>query len=273
MSAAGSFGMEPLAAAEAAIALHGAGQGLGWDGQTRTSARPSNARGNALGTNQAPPRARPWPAGAWADEGGGVVAVALPDGVDPGALAAGRRVTVTIRGRRAEVELRPPPFPAYRLALRLPGPACPARSSHEVQHGAGRVVLRLRPPEGAGGAAAAWGPGRIVQEPWEGEGAKKKKPEVSVAKYSWLDRTQSVSVYLTIPGVHELPADRVRVRFRELSLDVKVEAADKVHCFAITELPLEIVVDKSSWKTKPDQLVLTLRKWAATSWFKLQLSR
>ena len=269
--------MEPLAAAEAAIALHGAGQGLGWDGQTRTSSRPSNARGNALGTNRAPPRARPWPAGAWwaaeGAEGGGVVTVALPAGVDPGALAAGRRVTVTIRGRRAEVELRPPPFPAYRLALRLPGPACPARSSHEVQHGAGRVVLRLRPPAAGGGAeAAAWGPGRIEQEPWEGAGAQ-KKPETSVAKYSWLDRTKSVSVYLTIPGVHELPADRVRVRFRELSLDVKVEAADKVHCFAITELPLEIVVDKSSWKTKPDQLVLTLRKWAATSWFKLQLSR
>ena len=129
-----------------------------------------------------------------------------------------------------------------------------------------RLLVTLVP--GAGGEALSWGPADVRQDV-----LRAPAREETIADYSWLDRERSVSIYLKVPGVHALPPEKVRVRFRELSLDVSVDLGCVVKTFAITELPLEIVVSESRWKTKEDQLVLFLRKWARTSWFKIQQAR
>ena len=124
---------------------------------------------------------------------------------------------------------------------------------------------------GAGGPAplsGPWGSGDVRQVL-----PRPRAREETIVKYSWLDRERSVSIYLQVPGVHEIAPEKVQVRFRELSLDVRVDLGSVVKTFAITELPLEIVVAESRWRAKEDQLVLFLRKWARTAWFKIQQKR
>ena len=61
---------------------------------------------------------------------------------------------------------------------------------------------------------------------------------------------------------------------RELSFDVLIEdlgGAD--YTFAVTELPMEVVVAECKHTVETDCVKLYLRKWAKTGWFKLQLQR
>jgi hypothetical protein len=95
-----------------------------------------------------------------------------------------------------------------------------------------------------------------------------------VTEYRWSDEKQGVRIWVRVPGVHRLPPSAVRVRFRELSFDVCVsDLGGRDHQFAVTELPLEVVVSKCSWSVAVDEVKLYLRKWAKTGWHKLQLHR
>ena len=61
---------------------------------------------------------------------------------------------------------------------------------------------------------------------------------------------------------------------RELSFDVLIEdlgGAD--YTFAVTELPMEVVVAQCTFAVATDCVKVYLRKWAKTGWFKLQLAR
>ena len=276
------FAALELERAERARGAHGRGAPLEAGqvaGPGAAPARPSNARGNARGRNAPPPRAADWPAGAWRARGapgggaGSELVLTAPPGVPPGDLLA-RKLSAKFREGGAEVTLAAPPFPAWRLKVAVAGmrAACdPGKCRAEALPGAEggepeRLLVTLAP--GAGGESSSWGPADVRQEVPRA-GAR----EETIADYSWLDRERSVSIYLKVPGVHALPPEKVRVRFRELSLDVSVDLSSVVKTFAITELPLEIVVSESRWKTKEDQLVLFLRKWARTSWFKIQQAR
>ena len=68
-----------------------------------------------------------------------------------------------------------------------------------------------------------------------------------VTAYSWADETRGVRVWVRVPGVHLLSAAAVTVRFRELSFDVLVSGPSADYTFAVTELPMEIVVSECAW--------------------------
>ena len=113
---------------------------------------------------------------------------------------------------------------------------------------------------------------------WDGCGRQKaiaspKLPVVTVKSYSWSDGEQYVTVYLKIPGVHLIDDSFIEVRYRELSFDVSCQVDSKRYCFAVTELPMEIEVDRCSHRVKENELRIKLRKWARCSWFKLQVHR
>ena len=274
-----------LERAEREREAHGRGAPLEGGQVAGGGGRPSNARGNALGANAPPPRAAEWPAAAWrartpaGGAGGAELVLSAPPGVPSGDLLA-RKLTARFREDGAEITLAAPPFPAWRLKVAVPGGAgaCdPARCRTEALPGAAggedeRVIVVLAPGSAGGAGAPA------LSGPWGSGDVRQVLPapqarEETISKYSWLDRERSVSIYLQVPGVHEVPPEKVQVRFRELSLDVRVDLGSVVKTFAITELPLEIVVAESRWRVKEGQIVLFLRKWARTAWFKIQQKR
>ena len=117
--------------------------------------------------------------------------------------------------------------------------------------------------------------------------ARKDLRVISVGDYSWSDLYQGAKVYIKIPGVHTLPPEAVRVRFRELSFDVCAgplpapnappgAPADCEYRFAVTELPLEIIVDKCNYRVDDvdgGRVKVYVRKWAKTAWMKLAVHR
>ena len=95
-----------------------------------------------------------------------------------------------------------------------------------------------------------------------------------VTEYRWSDEKQGVRIWVRVPGVHRLPPSAVRVRFRELSFDVCVsDLGGRDYQFAVTELPMEVIVGQCTWCVEDDAVKLYLRKWAKTGWHKLQLHR
>jgi len=115
---------------------------------------------------------------------------------------------------------------------------------------------------------------------WEDLGritTPKKLPEVAVNNYSWRDEERGVYIYLKIPGIHKVPSHNVKVRFRELSFDFRCENLDGKNLnFAVTELPMEIVVERCRYtidSTDGGRVKIYLRKWARTSWRKIQVHR
>merc|ERR1711904_657280 len=95
----------------------------------------------------------------------------------------------------------------------------------------GGNARRLRPREVPRGGPSGCRGGRTGAPPGDPRAGGR---EETIADYSWLDRERSVSIYLKVPGVHALPPEKVRVRFRELSLDVSVDLGSVVKTFAIT---------------------------------------
>jgi len=116
---------------------------------------------------------------------------------------------------------------------------------------------------------------------------RKRLRVVTITDYSWVDLYQGAKVFIKVPNVHTLPSDAVRVRFRELSFDVCVgplpapgappgAPADCEYRFAVTELPLEIIVDKCNYRvddTDGGRIKIYVRKFAKTPWFKLAVHR
>ena len=77
-----------------------------------------------------------------------------------------------------------------------------------------------------------------------------------------------------MPGVHLCPPTSVCVRFRELSFDLLVRDCGGVdHSFAVTELPLEVVVAECGYAVETDAVKIVLKKWAKTGWHALQVHR
>lgn len=85
-------------------------------------------------------------------------------------------------------------------------------------------------------------------------------------RYGWDQSDKYVSVYVPVPGVGELPTDRITCKFTPRSFDLRVVGQeDGTHVRLLRE-PLEHEIDSAGSKliVKADKVVVKLRK--AKSW-------
>merc|ERR1711957_412461 len=84
-----------------------------------------------------------------------------------------------------------------------------------------------------------------------------------------------ISVYMTLPGVHELQSNKVRVWMTAQSLEVRViDLAGQNWCYLAQELWSQIDPENSTWKARKGKLSLKLAKRAsARSWDKWEKLR
>mmetsp|Transcript_35760 Transcript_35760/g.68597 ORF Transcript_35760/g.68597 Transcript_35760/m.68597 type:complete len:295 (+) Transcript_35760:93-977(+) len=229
--------------------------------------RPGNARGNALSTNadiqfQFDIEHYEWEEGV--DKGFVTVQVPLK--------ALGKvlqdKVRCSYTSTSFSLFIENDKREVYRLAVsNLPcGGIVPDGSSFRMETSGGkeqlstnRVFLRLKKKD----ENSTWGTLGIVQK-------SVKRTMVTITDYSWADFKKSCKVWIKVPGVHLLPADRVKSRFRELSFDITVNDLDgKDYQFCITELPMEVLVEECYHEVLENQIKIFLKKWAKTGWFKL----
>ena len=92
----------------------------------------------------------------------------------------------------------------------------------------------------------------------------------SITKYSWCNNTKSVSVYVDLDGVHELPQENVKVDFDVKKLSVHVKGTDGVSSVLLLRLAKDIAAEKSSFRFKPNQIVIKLDKGDSdATWYDL----
>ena len=245
-----------------------------------------NAKGNALSTNEAPQKVFQITEWAWT-QSEDAVEVTLDvtrarnrcvSDVTRQRDFAQDMVRCTMRDAGVEVRVRDqagawelafglvdlPGIDPERCSFRLATSPAETASAGPLQ----RVVLTLAKRRG-GERWAGCGRARSFLP----AGAEAAAPPVTVTRYSWSDAEDHATVYVTIPGVHLARPEDVRVRFRELSFDATCVVGGRTHRFAVTELPMEIQVDKSSHRVKENELRIRLKKWARCTWFKLQVHR
>eukprot|EP00238_Polyblepharides_amylifera_P000778 CAMPEP_0196571218 /NCGR_PEP_ID=MMETSP1081-20130531/1397_1 /TAXON_ID=36882 /ORGANISM="Pyramimonas amylifera, Strain CCMP720" /LENGTH=279 /DNA_ID=CAMNT_0041888059 /DNA_START=157 /DNA_END=993 /DNA_ORIENTATION=- len=238
----------------------GVGGALSAEGKIQHSDwRPGNARGNALSTN--------------ADVGSkfSITDYTWEEHSEPGAVlvqvplkALGtviqdkvrcsfseRSVSLAVETEeRKQYELMVEDFPCEGIE--------PTESSFRVQSSGGKaqvstnqVWLRLKKQK----PKSTWGSlGRLRQD--------KKRPMVTITDYSWADFKKSCKVWIKIKGVQNIPASQITSRFRELSFDITVcDLNGKDFQYAITELPMEVVVEECYHEVEEDQIKIFLKKW------------
>jgi hypothetical protein len=83
-----------------------------------------------------------------------------------------------------------------------------------------------------------------------------------ITGYSWCNNAKSVSVYVNFPEVGSME-DKVSVRFSGQRTTVEVAKGSNVHSLVL-HLAYSIDASSSSFKFKPDQVVLKLMKEDAT---------
>lgn len=90
---------------------------------------------------------------------------------------------------------------------------------------------------------------------------------VPITKYSWCNNTSSVSVYVDFEGVNN---DNVRVEFFPKKLRVEVQLSESsVSNVLVLHLAKEIDAEKSSFRLKPNQIVIKAVKTDDTTWYDL----
>lgn len=89
----------------------------------------------------------------------------------------------------------------------------------------------------------------------------------ALSKYSWCNNKTSVSVYVDFDGISE---DNCKVEFHEKKLKVSIHPAGTgtVHILAL-HLAKEIDDAASSYRLKPNQLVMKLQKKDEATWYDL----
>lgn len=231
-----------------------------------------NAKGNALSTNAEVAKDFAVRAWRWTQTD---AAVSVSIEVDPRVAGEGfaqDRVTLRVQPTSFALEVRDAQSErTLRFGRRdLPG-VVPERCAFEVRGASGPnptvvVSLAKRPPH------AMWASCGVAAREAKTKAAA-SIPEETITDYAWSDGKTCATVYLRVPGIAEAAAEDVAVRFRELSFDASCVVRGRKRCFAVTELPMEIEVDKCSYVVKGDELRITLRKWARCAWFKLQVHR
>mmetsp|Transcript_46725 Transcript_46725/g.124927 ORF Transcript_46725/g.124927 Transcript_46725/m.124927 type:complete len:224 (-) Transcript_46725:12-683(-) len=92
--------------------------------------------------------------------------------------------------------------------------------------------------------------------------------EISDVAFADEQDKSCISVYMTLPGVHEIPANKVCIWFRASSLEVRVvDLNGKNWCWVAQELWGQIDPDRCTYKIRRDKLSLKLSKrQSARSW-------
>jgi len=94
-----------------------------------------------------------------------------------------------------------------------------------------------------------------------------KEYTVKINNYGWDQSEKFVKIYITLKGVHTIPAENVEVTFTEKSFILCVKRLDgKNHEMTINNLLCPIDVQESSKRVKPDMVVIMCRKTAAKKW-------
>lgn len=88
-----------------------------------------------------------------------------------------------------------------------------------------------------------------------------------ITNYAWDQSDKFVKLYVTLPGVHELPAESVKSAFGTRRLELEVNGlAGRNYQLLITTLLNDIVPDSSYHKVKTDMVAVFLRKTSADKW-------
>ncbi|KFO30659.1 Calcyclin-binding protein [Fukomys damarensis] len=91
---------------------------------------------------------------------------------------------------------------------------------------------------------------------------------VKISNYGWDQSDKFVKIYITLTGVHQVPAENVQVHFTERSFDLLVKNLNgKSYSMIVNNLLKPISVEGSSKKVKTDTVLILCRKKAEnTQW-------
>ncbi|MCJ8731855.1 hypothetical protein PDJAM_G00204360 [Pangasius djambal] len=90
---------------------------------------------------------------------------------------------------------------------------------------------------------------------------------VKISNYGWDQSEKFVKVYITLKGVHKIPADNVEVSFADRSFSVLVKDLEgKNYQMTVNNLLCPIVVEESSRKVKTDMVLVMCKKKTTKKW-------
>ncbi|XP_051984768.1 calcyclin-binding protein-like [Xyrauchen texanus] len=90
---------------------------------------------------------------------------------------------------------------------------------------------------------------------------------VKINNYGWDQSDKFVKIYITLKGVHTIPAENVEVSFTDRCFNVLVKDLDKKnHQMTVNNLLFPIVVAESNKKIKTDMVLIMCKKEATKKW-------
>lgn len=90
---------------------------------------------------------------------------------------------------------------------------------------------------------------------------------VKLTDYAWDQSEKFVKFYVTLSGVHSIPAENVKTVFGNRRIELQVSAlGNKNYSMVISNLMNDIVPDSSYHKVKTDMVVVFLRKSSPQNW-------
>mmetsp|Transcript_34438 Transcript_34438/g.67938 ORF Transcript_34438/g.67938 Transcript_34438/m.67938 type:complete len:207 (-) Transcript_34438:120-740(-) len=111
---------------------------------------------------------------------------------------------------------------------------------------------------------------------WDKEGPGKKDADdmagQAITKYAWSDGKKTVSVYVELPGLDDVPEDKISVASGEKEASLTIEAIGtppKKRSLALKGLSEEIDGAKFTKKTGKNTVVLKMTKKEEKTWYQL----
>ncbi|XP_026061607.1 calcyclin-binding protein [Carassius auratus] len=90
---------------------------------------------------------------------------------------------------------------------------------------------------------------------------------VKINNYGWDQSDKFVKIYITLKGVHTIPAENVEANFTERGFNVLVKDLDgKNHQMTVNNLLFPITVAESSKKIKTDMVLVMCKKKSTKKW-------
>ncbi|XP_029473792.1 calcyclin-binding protein [Rhinatrema bivittatum] len=90
---------------------------------------------------------------------------------------------------------------------------------------------------------------------------------VKINNYGWDQSDKFVKIYITLNGVHQIPAENTQICFTERSFELLVKNLNgKTYSMTVNNLLKPISVEDSSRKIKKDTVLVMCRKKAEHKW-------
>uniref|UniRef100_A0A1I8AGI7 Calcyclin-binding protein n=2 Tax=Steinernema glaseri TaxID=37863 RepID=A0A1I8AGI7_9BILA len=87
------------------------------------------------------------------------------------------------------------------------------------------------------------------------------RPKTKLTTYAYDESDKYMKLYITIPGVHNVPAEKVSVQFQHNGVEMLCEDVNgKDYELKIVDLAGEILPEKSLFKQKTDMVLLMMKK-------------